>query len=157
MLSIKVVKRVNPKSHYCKENFFFTSYLWEDGCSLNLLSSSFHDICKSLCCTPYTYTVLYVNYTSIKLEEKINKTVNTATTSKLCPLPQSSTHVSKLVACSVMWHWGLTEWLLRMNCNRTAGLEGPCSSPRPPFNDWIPTPGHIFPPQDEDTLKHLSL
>ena len=30
---------------------------------------SLHSICKSLCCTPYTYTVLYVNYTSIKLEE----------------------------------------------------------------------------------------
>ena len=25
---------------------------------------------KSLCCAPWTYTVLYINYFSIKLEEK---------------------------------------------------------------------------------------
>ena len=29
MLYIKVVKRANSKSHYCKENFFLTLYLYE--------------------------------------------------------------------------------------------------------------------------------
>ena len=39
------------------------------GCSLNLLS--FHDGCKSNHgCAPYTYTVLYVNSISVRLEEK---------------------------------------------------------------------------------------
>lgn len=48
MLYIKV-KRVNPKSFYHMEKmfFFYLISIWDDGCSLNLLWESFHDICKS--------------------------------------------------------------------------------------------------------------
>ena len=31
-------------------------------------------VISSLCCTPWTYTVLCANYISIKLEEKIKNT-----------------------------------------------------------------------------------
>ena len=40
-------ERVNPKSSHHKENMFFSPlilYLWDDGDSLNLLWSSFHNV-----------------------------------------------------------------------------------------------------------------
>ena len=41
---IKVTKRINSKSFYNKEFFFFSfASMRDDGCSLNLLWSSFHD------------------------------------------------------------------------------------------------------------------
>ena len=52
MFCMKVVKRINPKSTYNKENkFFFYLFnfvsVWVDGCSLTSLWSSFHGLCKS--------------------------------------------------------------------------------------------------------------
>ena len=41
---------------------------------------------KSLCCTPWTYTVLYINYISIKLEgeKEYGKEENIVNTEKSC-------------------------------------------------------------------------
>ena len=48
MLYMKVVKRVKPKSSHHKEKTFFYFFkfvsLWDDGCSLNVLLWSFHDV-----------------------------------------------------------------------------------------------------------------
>ena len=51
VLYTKVVKRANHKSPLHKEKIFFLSLLyflsiWDNGCSLNLLWSSFHEVCK---------------------------------------------------------------------------------------------------------------
>ena len=45
MVYIKDVKAVDPKSSHHKEKTFVS--VDDDGCSLNLLSSSFHNISKS--------------------------------------------------------------------------------------------------------------
>ena len=68
-------KRVNPKSFHHKEDFFLYFFtfvsLRDNGCSLNLLWSSFHDVCESnFCAVCLKLTVLCVYYISIKLEEK---------------------------------------------------------------------------------------
>ena len=51
MFYMKVVKRGNPKSSHLKENSFFYFFnfvsIRDNGCSLNKLWSSFHDVCKS--------------------------------------------------------------------------------------------------------------
>ena len=74
MLYIKLVKRVNIKCSHHMENFFPSNFvsIWDDEYSLNLLWSSFLDVYKSNYYTVqlYTYIMLYVNYLSIKPEEK---------------------------------------------------------------------------------------
>lgn len=52
--------------------FFHFVSIWDDGCSLKVTAViiSWYMYVKSLCRTPETYTVLYANYISIKLEEK---------------------------------------------------------------------------------------
>ena len=51
MLYMKVTKRVNSKSSHHEEEFIFYFFnvksIWDDGCLLNLLWYSFHDVCKS--------------------------------------------------------------------------------------------------------------
>ena len=46
--TIAKYERVNPKSSHHKENMFYSPslilYLWDDGESLNLLGSSFHNV-----------------------------------------------------------------------------------------------------------------
>ena len=72
MLYVRVVKRVVLKNFHHKEKSFFffpLNSVYEVMDSHNLLWSSFHDVCKSNH-DPVTNTVLYVNYISIKLEEK---------------------------------------------------------------------------------------
>lgn len=59
------VKRVYPgNSHQKKKILFFYSFdlvpIRDDGHLLDLVGWSLHDVYKS-CCTPETYTVLYVN------------------------------------------------------------------------------------------------
>ena len=74
MLYMKLVKRVNIKCSHHMEKFFSSNFvsIWDDEYSLNLLWSSFLDVYKSNYYTvqPYTYIMLYVNYLSIKPEEK---------------------------------------------------------------------------------------
>ena len=70
--------RVNLEFSLQGKTFFFCFFnftsIREDGYSLNFLWSSLRDINKSNhYATPQTYTVLCVNYISIKLEEKTNK------------------------------------------------------------------------------------
>ena len=47
----KILREQNPKnSHHKKKkyfSFFSFVFIWDDGCSLNLLWSSFHDVCES--------------------------------------------------------------------------------------------------------------
>lgn len=52
--------------------------MWIKSININLIKSinktcGNHFLIHPLCCTPKTKTVLYVNYTSIKLEKKIVK------------------------------------------------------------------------------------
>lgn len=72
MLHTKIVKKVQRVliTKICFYFFDFDLYEMMDVHSLNLLWHSFHDV-TSLCSAPETYIVLYVNYTAIKLEEKI--------------------------------------------------------------------------------------
>ena len=71
---MKVVKTVNPEFlSQGKHFFYFFNFvtIWGDRCSLNLLWSSFHDVCKSNHYAGHLKpTVLYINYVSTKLEEK---------------------------------------------------------------------------------------
>ena len=78
MLHVKA-KRVNPMSSCHKGNIFVVNAvcIWGDGCSLNLLRQSFHDLCKSECYTVhlkliqcYMSIVLRYNLEKINLEEK---------------------------------------------------------------------------------------
>ena len=67
--------RVSPKSsHHKEENFFSTSFMFYVGemwmftvCIVDIFSSCMS--VQSLCCTPYTYTMLYLNYISIKWDQ----------------------------------------------------------------------------------------
>ena len=75
MSHMKIFMRVNPKSsHHKGEDYFFNFIsVWDDGCSL-----TYCDGCSltyfmgyiTHIIILYPYTVLYVYYTSIKLEEK---------------------------------------------------------------------------------------
>ena len=69
---MKVVKEKILSSHHKKNYFLFHLFnavsIWDERWLPDLLWSSFHDV--SLCCPPWTYTVLPVNYISMKLEGK---------------------------------------------------------------------------------------
>ena len=86
-LSIKINKyiflnkRASSKSSHHNFSFFLLAFLsiasiWEDGCWLNLLWSSFLNICKSnYHAVQLTYTVMYANYFSIKLKKSWDKDI----------------------------------------------------------------------------------
>ena len=69
---MKVVKEQILSSHHKKNYFLLHLFnavsIWDERWLPDLLWSSFHDV--SLCCPPWTYTVLPVNYISMKLEGK---------------------------------------------------------------------------------------
>ena len=72
MLHVKA-KRVNPMSSCHKGNIFVVNAvcIWGDGCSLNLLRQSFHDLCKPECYTVHLKLIqCYMSIVSIKLEGK---------------------------------------------------------------------------------------
>ena len=66
----KLLNRVNPKSSHHKEKtlfFYFFNFvsIWDDGCSLNLLWSSFRDISHIIMLyTLNSYSAVYLLYLS---------------------------------------------------------------------------------------------
>ena len=71
LLCMKAVKGVNPESspHKKKKFYFFNFvFIWDDRCSLTLVWSSFHDVCKS------NHYAVWLNLYSAIHQSYLNKT-----------------------------------------------------------------------------------